>query len=250
VNWKAARKVTSVKNQGKCGCCWAFGTIAAFESLNLIINTGAGNATSDFSEQQQVNCNTYNFGCNGGDAAVAIDWAYFNGATTEANYPYTSENGLFNLGANSCKSLPSVFKAFGALTVPRDVISLMNAIALQPVTVAVYSSNWFSYAGGIFSDCPAPGTGVNHLVLAVGYTSNYWILKNSWGTGWGSQGYMLLDKTNSNCAAMITFDANYPLRVPRTADVSPYCPSWTSYCGSPSYLDYMMRNFFLNNIDS
>jgi len=69
------------------------------------------------------------------------------------------------------------------------VNTLKNACDSQPVSVAVDAENWSSYSGGIFSNC---GTDLDHGVLLAGYTSSYWLIKNSWGASWGESGYIRL----------------------------------------------------------
>ena len=70
----------------------------------------------------------------------------------------------------------------------------MNAIELRPIAVAVDATNWSSYKEGIFSNCEAD---INHAVVAVGFTSDYWIVRNSWGSGWGMNGYIHLAMGNT-----------------------------------------------------
>ena len=253
-DWRMLGKVTPVKNQAKCGSCWAFSTIASLESLNLILNITASNATANFSEEQQVNCDTWNYGCQGGDPATAMDWAYFNGTTVESNYPYTSATGVYTLGASSCKGLTSGFTSYGAQTVQSfNETALIAAVNLQPVVVTVYADYWFSYAGGVFGNCTNVtngGVGTNdHAVLLVGYTPTTWIIKNSWGTNWGEKGFINLNRTNPLCGAMISQDANYPLSSKRSADLDPYCKYYSaSYCANQYYISYMMGKKFEYNL--
>ena len=154
VDWRARGKVTPVKDQGYCGSCWAFSTVGSFESLNLIVNSTATNSTANYSEEQQVNCNLWDGGCNGGDPASAMAWAYFNGTTSENSYPYASYDGSMIQGSIDCNGLPKAFQTYG----PQSVISynttdLMVAVSLQPVVVIVYADYWFSYGGGLFRNC-------------------------------------------------------------------------------------------------
>ena len=250
VDWRALGKVTPVKNQGQCGSCWAFATIAAFESLNLIQNSSATNTTSNFSEEQQINCDLWNYGCGGGDPGIAMDWAYFNGSASESLYPYTSGSGAYSVGAAACSGMPSSFKQYGAKLVPQlNTNTLMSVTATMPVTVTAYADYWFSYSGGIFSNCTNVtngGVGRNdHVVLLVGYNSTTWIIKNSWGANWGAGGFIYLDKTNPVCGAMISQEATSPLTTKITANVDPYCAYYSkSYCTSPGYMAYMFGKFF------
>jgi len=243
VDWRAAGKVTPVKDQESCGACWAFATVAALESLNLIMNSSATNASSNFSEQQHINCDTWNNGCDGGDPGLTMNWAFFNGTVSEVVYPYTSNRGVFDEGAASCNGLSSKssFQSFGANFVQElDTTALMSAVANQPVVVTVYADYWFSYGGGIFSNCTSV-EGINdHVVLLVGYSNTTWIIKNSWGTDWGDGGFIYLDMTNPLCGAMISQEAVYPMAIKQTADLDPWCSYYgTSYCYDMDYFTYM-----------
>jgi C1A family cysteine protease len=81
---------------------------------------------------------------------------------------------------------------------------MQNAIAVEPVSIAVDAANWQHYTSGIFNNC---GTSLDHGVIAVGYTSTYWYVRNSWGTGWGQSGYIQLAAGNT-CGLLNS--ASYP----------------------------------------
>ena len=241
IDWRLLGKVTSVKNQLSCSSGFSFSTISAFESLNLIVNSTATNATANYSEQQLINCDIWDNGCNGGDVGSAMAWAYFNGTTTENSYVYSSGNGKMNQGSSACNSLPNAFKTYGPQPIIQyNITDLMVAVNKQPVVVTVFSDYWFSYSGGIFNNC-SNSSNQDHAVLLVGYTIDSWIIKNSWGTGWGEKGFIRLNKTNPICGAMISYDANYPMRKQRTMDLDPSCTYYpSSYCYDPNYIPYMM----------
>ena len=92
---------------------------------------------------------------------------------------------------------------------------------MGPVAVGVNADTWQKYQGGVFCPSKLAGTvsdcgtmlnilGLNHAVIVVGYTSEYWIIKNSWGETWGEKGYMrLCRKFSNNCG--ISMLASYPL---------------------------------------
>ena len=82
------------------------------------------------------------------------------------------------------------------------------ALAFRPLSVALCADGWQSYSSGVFSVC---GTSVNHGVLLVGVTSTTWLIKNSWGAGWGQQGFMYLDATNGANTCRICDYASYPM---------------------------------------
>ncbi len=213
--------------------------MGSLESLNLI--KGATNLTSNFSEQQLVDCDTFDSGCNGGDPGNAMDWQYINGVASEAAYPYASSSGTSPGG--SCSNIQTgAIKSYGAKRIPQgDVNALKAAVAMQPVVIGVDASNWSPYSSGIYTDCT---TNIDHAVLLVGYTSNYWIIKNSWSTGWGVGGFIYL-ATSSACNAMVSASAAFPLASARTSDENPNCPYYpSSYCTDPNYITTMMGSFF------
>lgn len=199
VDWRTQGKVTPVKYQGSCGSCWAFASIAAIESLQLI----QGKGQADYSEQHLVDCTkglAYLNGCGGGAPALALDWVVKNGITSETTYPYRGNDYDRSKCPNPSRAS---FSIGGRVLLPfGDIEGLKVAVSKQPVIGCVDASNWQNYKSGIFNTC---GTSSNHVVLIVGYTSDYWIVKNSWGTQWGEQGYIRL-KMGNTCGL-----ANYPV---------------------------------------
>jgi len=185
VDWS----VTPVKNQGSCGSCWAFGTIGAIEAIHKK-NTGA---TVSLSEQQLVDCSTQNSGCNGGRPDWAMTYLKGKSIYTTASYPYKAVDG-------TCKSgTPSGVTISGYSTVTKSDSGLASALGSSAVTVMVYADSSFQhYSSGILSNPPTTCS-LNHAVLATGYGSNFWKIKNSWGTSWGESGYIRFARTSSGC---------------------------------------------------
>jgi cathepsin L len=187
VDWRG-KAVTPVKNQGQCGSCWAFSATGAMEGFSA---TKKG-SLPNLSEQQLVDCSgsTGNQGCNGGWPSWAITYASRQGSCSQSAYPYTGRQG-------SCRQCSSTFKPSGAPTGSSEN-TLVAQLNNFPVSVAVDASGGFqSYRGGVFSG-PC-GSALNHAVLAVGYTGSYYIVKNSWGTSWGSGGYIMMARGKNLC---------------------------------------------------
>jgi len=189
VDWRSKGAVTPVKNQGQCGSCWAFSATGAIEGWAV---AKGGKSLTSLSEQAFVDCTRAvgNQGCNGGWPDKTIGWAASHGVTTESSYPYTARDG-------SCKSFTPLYKPGGVSTGSGEA-TLSAQLNSLPVSVCVDASGGFqSYHSGVFSG-PC-GTQINHAILAVGYTSSYFIVKNSWGTSWGSSGYIYMAKGKNLC---------------------------------------------------
>jgi C1A family cysteine protease len=129
----------------------------------------------------------------------AFNYIIANGQCTASSYPYTSGTGQ----SGSCKSCSAVAHLSSCSDVkPNDQLSLKAAVARQPVSVAIEADTRYfqSYSGGILTSSSC-GTNLDHGVLAVGYgTENgidYYLVKNSWGTSWGDNGYVKIARSSS-----------------------------------------------------
>jgi len=187
-DWRSSGAVTGVKNQGSCGSCWAFSTTGTLEGFDKI----KSGSLKSLSEQQLVDCSKNgNQGCNGGWPKVALNYFAQNGACNEAGYPYTGRDG-------TCKKTCTPVVKCGAARTSSGENGLLTMVNSTPTSIALSVSGGFkSYKSGVFNG-PCPGQ-VNHAVLAVGYTDAYWIVKNSWGTGWGSGGYIFMARGKNLC---------------------------------------------------
>ena len=165
----------------------------------------ASGSLTSMSEQQLVDCSTQNAGCNGGSMELAFNYAGTTNVATESSYPYTARDG-------SCKSSFTTAIPRGGVTGYKSVATSTNALksALNtgPVSVAIEADQmaFQMYSGGVLSS--GCGTNLDHGVLAVGYDSNSFKVKNSWGASWGENGYLQISQSGNTCG--IHSDASYP----------------------------------------
>ena len=205
-DWRDKGLVTPVRDQGMCGSCWAFSTVANLEGLYYKLKGVA----VDLSEQILVDCDTYDSACNGGLMEYAFQWIKENGMETEEDYPYTGYKG-------SCKADPSKYidmkvtgwKKLGSSTStwsPVDEEEIKEFLyETGPLAIALNANPLQTYTGGILdktsSQCPV--SGINHAVTLVGYGAesgvDYWTVKNSWGKNWGENGYFRIRRGTGCC---------------------------------------------------
>ena len=191
-DWRNHDAVTHVKNQGKCGGCWAFSATGAVEGVTAI-NTGK---LHNISEQQLIDCSQKqgNNGCEGGLMDQAFQYIIDNGGLcSEKDYPYDASDNQCE--SSECKNVVKI-SSYSDVT-PNNEKSLKRAVAQQPVSVAIQanSQSFQHYSGGVYDDINC-GTQLDHGVLVIGYGTellkdiDYWIVKNSWGELWGENGYI------------------------------------------------------------
>jgi len=211
VDWRKEGYVTSVKNQGYCGSCWIFSAIGALEGQHF-------NSTKQLvslSEQQVVDC--YGRGCSGGYPYMAFDYLEKDGSISFNDYPYTSQNG--EAGAQCMYSsypIAATMSSYVNLPKGSEAALQVATATVGPISVCVNATAFWSYGGGVFNDPNCGNTGTDHCVVVVGYGTDetsgkdYWLVKNSWGTGFGNEGYIKMARNNNNMCAIANW-GSYPV---------------------------------------
>jgi C1A family cysteine protease len=192
LDWRAKGGVSPVKDQGQCGSCWAFSTIAFLESQSLIKNKK--NLT--FSEQQLVDCDDLgDQGCNGGLMQTALQYIQAKGIESDASYPYKARDQTCKYDQTKVVSSVSDINCYEGVS-NADLQTYLTNVG--PLSIAVDADDFQMYDSGVL-DCT--GDQLDHGVLLVGYTPTYWIIKNSWGKNWGESGFVRVNnQAGQNCA--------------------------------------------------
>lgn len=185
VDWRTKNAVTPIKDQGSCGSCWSFSSVAAIEGQYAI---KTGNLQS-FANQQCVDCDFMSGACNGGKQESCMNSLKYRGLAYEADYPYKGIVG-------PCQNIQGHARVDRVMKVQaKSYKALFAAIQRGPVSLTLDAANapFRNYKSGVVTD-PYCGTTLNHAVTGVGYGSDgthvYYIVKNSWGSSWGDNGYI------------------------------------------------------------
>ncbi len=197
-DWRELGGFTPVINQGGCGSCWAFGTVGALECAIKIID----GVTEDLSEQWVVSCNQDGWSCGGGWFAHdyhqwKTDPCGGTGAVLESDFPYQAQD----LPCGCPYPHHYLIQSWAFIGDPFPSVPAMKQAIVDhgPISVCVYANDAMQgYNGGVFNACEND-QGTNHIVCLVGWDDNQgtdgvWIMRNSWGGGWGEGGgYMRIE---------------------------------------------------------
>ncbi|KAG2423517.1 hypothetical protein HXX76_015265 [Chlamydomonas incerta] len=226
-DWRPTGLIRAPVNQLGCGTCYVHAVVHGVEALTAIKNgsaTPANTSAAVLPEDQVIRCGgaaVAAAACEGGWVGESYIYAAITGLLSSPDWGAALADPTLNNGGDGQQcpfrppsllppaddsgaaplSLPEYFRRrgiriYGWETVPATEGALLQALSNQPVVALVHASrDWFSYRGGLFAGgCSSAPSSANHAVLVVGYTAAAWVVKNSWGTGWGDGGYMYLTR--------------------------------------------------------
>lgn len=212
--------VSPVKDQEQCGSCWAFSATETIESAWAM----SGRSLPILAPQQIVDCDNIEgaSGCNGGYTESAFDYVkQAGGLDTEESYPYQGQDGTCafkkdKVAAQVTGYSYAVPPCQDACDNQNQTLAMTALVSVGPLAICVDASTWSDYTGGIFSDCSHNANDQDHCVQLVGFNRNsgYWIVRNSWNTDWGINGYIHL-KLGNTCGLLD--DINFPHVPAKTA---------------------------------
>jgi hypothetical protein len=210
IDWRNEGVVNTPRDQGNAGTCWAFSATTSVESAYAI----ESGSLYDLSEQQLVDCDKRSAGTNGGSMDTGMIYLISNdGQCVEDSYPYTATD----TECHECNTIVPVYDCFEIEE--GNELAMKEILNQQPVSVAIDASSreFQHYSSGVISssDCYKE---LNHGVAVVGYGEDngqkYWIVKNSWGTSYGMDGYVWIGRTddvdNEQSSCGIAMSVSYP----------------------------------------
>merc|ERR1712166_534415 len=241
IDWRLTDAITSIKNQGQCGSCWAFSATEAIES-QLTLGTG-GKLRISLSPQQIASCTpstgTYGCdGCNGGFTEGAYEYLKsvaglansfyipYEQSLTETSTTATCPTAKVAAIDGADKQLQGGYAAVNGYSyavapctsgdcADQDLSGFASALETTPISICVNAANWNDYTGGVMTSTACGPMGADyqdHCVMAVGFDSTaptpYWIVRNSWSSTWGEDGYIYLEMALNTCG--LADDATIP----------------------------------------
>ena len=267
-----SKKIGPVKDQGNCGSCWTYAATAALEGEIYFTNSIED---VSLSEQEYMECSTTSDGCSGGWMEWCYDYSKNSGRISPSTaYPYEQKDTMRCRASGKANALVDTnTKVTGNIKISGDA-ELLTYANKHIVSVAIkVVSTFHSYKKGIFNDKSCNEQPVDHAVAVVGYESEFWLVRNSWGAGWGDDGYIKMSR-NINNICHISTHSHIPKVECRDnsctapvidnddggdeesdggdeesdgdecVDLKTSCPSWaqSGYCEHATYGAYILEN--------
>jgi len=202
-DWRTQGAVTPVKDQGQCGSCWAFSATETIESSWILAKKTNATNFKPLGPQQIVDCDDSDGGCDGGNPPTAYDYVVSaGGMETEADYPYTATDGTCAFKKE--KVYVSIDSWKYGTTQDDETTMVNNLVSYGPLSICVDAEYWQDYSSGVMGayDC-CWWCQLDHCVQLVGYDTTastpFYYVRNSWGTDWGMNGYILLEMNKNTC---------------------------------------------------
>lgn len=206
-DWRTKKVVSGIKDQQKCGCCYAFATAAVLESA-YAIKTKSSTVT-EFSAQQITDCSgNGNNGCSGGNFGPSIRYLKGQGnkLSTWASYPYAGRRQTCRTSGINQVNLGNI--EYGMVQEGNEKAMADALVNYGPLFIGLDADSqlFMFYKAGVLSinNCPKRQQDMDHAMTVVGYgydsalRMSYWTIKNSWGVKWGENGYVRLAKDQGN----------------------------------------------------
>lgn len=202
-----------IRDQGKCGSCWAVSGASTLTDLFCVGSKGAFNKT--LSPQDMVSCNWYNMGCNGGMLPTAWFYLKHTGIVDESCFPYVSGTGMVPKCPTKCndsgdfkprKHFAKTYHHLGSMFQPHErptkIAQYIMTHGAAQTGFSVYQ-DFMTYKSGVYRHTTGSFLG-GHAVKILGWgkdpsMGDYWIVANSWGTSWGNEGYFWIARGNNEC---------------------------------------------------
>ncbi|GMH66737.1 hypothetical protein TrVE_jg9641 [Triparma verrucosa] len=220
VDWRGTGYVTRVKDQGTCGSCWSYGVTGSLEG-QVFKSTST---TVEISQQNLMDCSwpQGNNACDGGLDYNAYAWMLTSGgiASYSSYGSYLNADGFCHYTDPDVETAATIegYANVTAYDETGDMSSLNDALAnVGPISISIDASpdSFYYYAGGYYDneECKSGVDDLDHTVLAVGYVEGpdglYTIVKNSWSTHWGDEGYVYVKQEGNVCGVGTT--PTYPI---------------------------------------
>lgn len=194
LDWVSKGAVNPIKDQGQCGSCWAFSTACNLEGTGFV----SSSKLVSVSEQNIVDCDHSDDGCDGGLPSSALEWSTrHGGVASEQAYPYTARDG------NCRNNVGTVVHNTGYQRIATDENQIAQALEKYgPLSIAVDANGFNGYNGGVLRNPSCSKTQLNHAINIVGFGVDqipYWKIRNSWGSNWGEEGYIRVYRGDCIC---------------------------------------------------